>query len=270
MPMGVGVSQNNKHDNDDSFSLANLTLHEQSSQSSAIAQSLHAQDVLSPDFDDSFSQADSVKSLNNRMPRMSATRISLMKEILETQPSLGKCRRHSTRWSARRNSQNYPTKAPVQFEEFQLTAMSSGSTTQDTFSSWDSLISNHSISYHMEHKKNRRRQSGRRSQNERFSGTGRLSQNGALSAISDNPSGRRSSLKSEITLHFPGDGDKGERRVSLASSAKRISIQFTKPGCIIDLVDTEILEEEEEISVSSFSLTAKDSLIRSFLPQRNK
>ena len=119
----------------------------------------------------------------NKLPRMSATRVSLMKEILEAQPSFGRVRRHSTRWSARRNSQIYPTKIPVHFEEFKVTALSAGSTTQDTFSSLDSLISNHSLSYKMEHKKNKRRESGSRAQNARFNATGRFSggtQNGAL------------------------------------------------------------------------------------------
>ena len=46
--MGVGVSIKKKHDNDSNFSLARAPLHEQSSQSSVLAQSFNTQDGLLP------------------------------------------------------------------------------------------------------------------------------------------------------------------------------------------------------------------------------
>lgn len=52
----------------------------------------------------------------------------------------------------------------------------------------------------------------------------------------------------DIIVKISNDGVNKERRVSVCSTGQRISITFTKPGCVIDVVETDISSINSESS----------------------
>jgi len=140
---------------------------------------------------------------------MSASRISIMKEIMDTVPT-GSYLRHSTRWSERRGS---------------------GGVISDICSADNDLM-------------------------ERC-----LSHDSSPLFFSS--SSTNSLSGGDIIVKISNDGVNKERRVSVCSTGQRISITFTKPGCIIDVVETDISSIDSESSdvyhsVRSFRVEKKD------------